>query len=63
MQPNKSQVFYFAVLAIVLGCLAAVTPAYAAGRPKLLYRFAGPGEQVTKPGEWMWPTPTAKSRT
>jgi hypothetical protein len=50
MQPNKSQVFYFAVLAIVLGCLAAVTPAYAAGRPKLLYRFAGPGEQVTKPG-------------
>lgn len=49
MHSNKSQVFYFAVLAIV-ACLSAALPAHAAGRPKMLYRFAGPNEQVTSPG-------------
>ncbi|MFY9646852.1 MAG: choice-of-anchor tandem repeat GloVer-containing protein [Terriglobales bacterium] len=50
MQSNKSQVFKFAVLTIVVACLAAAIPAHAAGRDKLLYRFAGPDEQVTSPG-------------
>ena len=49
MKSNKSQVFNFAVLAIVLSCLTLATPASAAGRDKLLYRFVGPNEQVTSP--------------
>ncbi len=49
MKPNRTQVFYLAVLAIVIVCLAASTPAYATGREKVLYQFYGASEQITNP--------------
>jgi len=49
MQPNRTQVSYLAALALVFACLAAVTPAYASGREKVLYDFYGNTEQVTNP--------------
>ncbi|MGB8005534.1 MAG: choice-of-anchor tandem repeat GloVer-containing protein [Terriglobales bacterium] len=49
MKPHRTRFSYFAVLAIVLVCLAASTPAYASGREKVLYQFYGPQEQVQLP--------------
>ncbi len=47
MQPDRARKFYFAVMALLVGCFIAATPAHA-GVAKLQYAF-GPLDQVDRP--------------
>ncbi|MFY9646853.1 MAG: choice-of-anchor tandem repeat GloVer-containing protein [Terriglobales bacterium] len=48
MESNKHRALHFIVLAIIFGCLAVATPAFAV-KAQVLYPFYGPNETVTNP--------------